>query len=337
MKHANIAFLWTYRKEALALVYLFFVGMAFGAIWIFHDKNSENTLAFEEDHESIAVEIIEHKRPGTNSRVPQNIIPDDPIKTPIEQAWKRNAVKVTGHGADKARISIVIDDLGVVRDKTRGIINLPGPLTLSFLPYARNLKTVTRLARDRGHELMIHMPMEPRGDKDPGPHALRVGVSDQQMLKDLHFNLSQFEGYVGLNNHMGSAFTENPAGLELILTEVKKRGLLVLDSRTSRKSLLAKMASEKNIPNMTRDYFLDNQQNVEYILGQLVKVENMARKKGSAIAIGHPYAETIEALSIWLPTLKEKNIVIVPLSHIFKEKYQKIILARDKPEILSAH
>ncbi|VAW06625.1 hypothetical protein MNBD_ALPHA01-2130 [hydrothermal vent metagenome] len=336
MKRAKIAFLWTYRKEALALVYLFFVGMAFGAIWIFHDRNSENTLAFEEDHETITVEIIQHKTPETSRRIPQNI-PDDPVKTPMEQAWKRNAVKVAGHVTGKAQISIVIDDLGVVRDKTRSIINLPGPLTLSFLPYAKNLKTVTALARDRGHELMIHLPMEPKSDKDPGPHALRIGVSDQQMLKDLYFNLSQFEGYVGLNNHMGSAFTENSAGLDLILTEVKKRGLLVLDSRTSRKSLLAKIASEKNIPNMTRDFFLDNQQNVEYILGQLTKLENMAQKKGGAIAIGHPYSETIEALSIWLPTLKDKGIVIVPLSHIIKRKYQKTLLARDRPELSPAH
>ncbi len=336
MKRAKIAFLWTYRKEALALVYLFFVGMAFGAIWIFHGKKTENTLAFEEDHESITVEIIEHKTPLANSRIPRDM-PDDPAPPPMEEAWKRNAVKVAGQVTDKAQISIVIDDLGVVRDKTRGIINLPGPLTLSFLPYAKNLKAVTAIARGRGHELMIHLPMEPKSDKDPGPHALRIGVSDQQILKDLYFNLSQFDGYVGLNNHMGSAFTENSAGLDLILTEVKKRGLLVLDSRTSRKSLLAKMASEKNIPNMTRDFFLDNQQNVEYILGQLTKLENMAQKKGGAIAIGHPYSETIEALSIWLPTLKEKGIVIVPLSHIMKRKYQKIFLATDKPEILSAH
>ncbi|MCF6216890.1 MAG: divergent polysaccharide deacetylase family protein [Emcibacter sp.] len=336
MKQAGTAFFWTYRKEALSLAGLFLLGMGFGATWIFYDNNFENppktemSLAFEEDHNIIEVEIADTtssnipKDLGYPSETKENAPPD------IVETWKLNAVQVTGHVADKPQVTIVIDDLGVVKNLTLGVIDLKGPLTLSFLPYGKNLREITQLAAGNGHELMVHLPMEPQGDKNPGPHALRVAATDGKNLEDLYFNLSQFEGYVGLNNHMGSAFTEDRAGLSVMLDEVKRRGLLVLDSRTSRKSLLADLSSDKNIPNMTRDFFLDNIQDVDYILGQLFKLEEMAKKRGHAIAIGHPYKETIEALTLWRPTLKEKGIVLVPLSHIMKKKYDKILLAKGK-------
>jgi polysaccharide deacetylase 2 family uncharacterized protein YibQ len=170
--------------------------------------------------------------------------------------------------------------------------------------------------------------MEPKGAFDPGPHALLMHVSPEKMRADLIFNLSRFDGYVGLNNHMGSAFTEDRESLDLILDEVQRRGLLVLDSRTSRKSLLAEMSTDRNIPNITRDFFLDNEQDVDYIFAQLAKLEDMARRKGSAIAIGHPYAETIQALTLWLPTLKARGITVVPLSYLVKRKYDGIRLAK---------
>jgi len=342
-----------FGKKALSLavlfLFLFLVGMGFGTIWIFHDiktketQKSETVLAFEEDHNIIEVEILDTTKATDDTLISQ----DEPaeLNYPIEkhedpqpnqaEIWRLNGVQVTDNVDGKPQVTIVIDDLGVVKNTTLGIIAMEGPLTLSFLPYGRNLREITQSAAKKGHELMIHLPMEPRGDKDPGPHAMRVDATDGQTMKDLYFNLSQFEGYVGLNNHMGSAFTEDRAGLGLVLDEVKKRGLLVLDSRTSRKSLLAELASDKNIPNMTRDVFLDNVQDVDYILGQLLKLEKMAKKRGHAIAIGHPYRETIAALTLWLPTLKEKGIALVPLSHIMKRKYDNILLAkgRDKEEI----
>ncbi len=320
MKRKDIVFIWRYRKEALSLVYLFLIGMAFGAIWIFYDNNAKKTLAFEEDHDSVEMAVLESR----TSYIP----PEIPIQI-REKAWRANAVEVSAVRDDGPQIAIVIDDLAVVRGRSLDIIDLPAPLTLSFLPYAPDLPEMTRLAHDRGHELMVHLPMEPKGDFDPGPHALLMHVSAEKMTADLIFNLSRFDGYVGLNNHMGSAFTEDRKSLDLVLDEVERRGLLVLDSRTSRKSLLAEMSTDRNIPNMTRDFFLDNEQDVDYIFAQLAKLEDMARRKGSAIAIGHPYAETIQALTLWLPTLKARGITVVPLSYLVKRKYDGIRLARE--------
>jgi hypothetical protein len=226
------------------------------------------------------------------------------------------------------QISIVIDDLGVVKRNSLRLINMKPGLTLSFLPYATELERQTELARERGHELMLHLPMQPRGDAFPGPHALNSKLSEDELYRQIVWNLDRFDGYVGINNHMGSAFTEDSRGISRLLAEVEARGLLVLDSRTTNNSVLAEMAQSDNIPYTVRDVFLDNTQDVDYILGQLDKLEYYARRHGSAVAIGHPYDETIQALEIWLPKLREKGINLVPLSHIVEGKYRKTMIAR---------
>ena len=339
MYGAGLIFIRVYKKEILSLAYLFFVGTAFGAIWIFYDNHDNHgkpveqigeALAFVEKHQIVEVIIAATPEPVEViiTATPEPLISRDIPK----ESWQTHAVKVKAVTHDRPQISIVIDDLGIVKSRTFDVIQLDAPLTLSFLPYAQGLQNITEYARTRGHELMVHLPMEPKGDKDPGPHALLTGGGDEKILQDLSFNLSQFDGYVGVNNHMGSAFTEYSRGLDLILTEVQNRGLLVLDSRTSQNSLLAKMATDRNIPNLTRDVFLDNERDVDYILGQLDKLEKLARKRGNAIAIGHPYRETIAALSLWLPTLKQKGIIVVPLSHLIKSKYHKIQVAQERPQ-----
>lgn len=317
MRRAGIVFLWVYRKEALSLAYLFFVGLAFVAIWNFYDSERNKTPSFGQELKITEVALADIEMPVERLEI-------------MPAAWQTNAVQVVADVDDKAQISIIIDDLGLLPDMTLNIINLDAFLTLSFLPYAPDLAEVTAYAREQGHELMLHLPMEPKGNKYPGPHALLTGASEDKIRQDLNFNLAQFEGYVGLNNHMGSAFTENAPGLDLVLNEVQKRGLLILDSQTSQKSLFAMMATDRNIPNETRDIFLDNEQDVTYILAQLAKLEDLARYRGNAIAIGHPYAQTIEALSLWLPTLEGKGIALVPLSHLIKKKYDKILLAQNR-------
>lgn len=340
MTRAGIVFLWTYRKEALSLLYLFLVGMAFGTIWIFHNSNSgadisKKNLAFEENHENVGVLIAQSAIPAATRVIPP--LPDKITgNVPYGDLWKRNAVMLADIDDQKPQIAIVIDDLGITGDRTRQIINLPAPLTLSFLPYAPDLPFITRLAKNRGHELMLHLPMEPKGKSNPGPHALFTAETAREILAELDYSLSRFEGFVGINNHMGSAFTEDSRGLDLILNEIQNRGLLVLDSRTSANSLLAPMAARRHIPNASRDFFLDNRQDVNYILGQLAKTEMRAARNGYAIAIGHPYGETIQALALWLPEARSRGIEIVPLSHIIRRKYEMIYLAGEGGQAISA-
>ena len=238
--------------------------------------------------------------------------------------WMLNALAGIDR-PERPKIVIVIDDLGLNSKRAAQITKLPGPLTLAYLPYARKLPEQTKLARQNGHELMIHMPMQPLNNTvDPGPDALRADLSQQELTHRLKKNLSQFDGYVGINNHMGSAFTQDRKGLEIVMEILRERGLLYLDSRTSADSVAETVAREYRVATTGRDVFLDHVISAEFIAESLAKVEDIAERHGTVIAIGHPHPETAEALSHWLPTLERKGFQLVPLSHVMAERDPRV-------------
>ena len=234
-------------------------------------------------------------------------------------AWRRNAAAYPRPGPGVARIAVVIDDLGLNRPNARETLALPGPLTLAFMTYAPSPGDLTEAARAAGHELLVHVPMQPSDDTtDPGPKVLSGALDRAELMARLDWALSRFDGYVGINNHMGSAFTQDGEGMRAVLAELKRRGLMFLDSRTIAGSVAGPLAEEIGVMHAARDIFLDNDRDVATIRAQLAKAERIARESGSAVAIGHPYDETIAALRSWLPTLSDKNIALVPISALAK-------------------
>lgn len=237
---------------------------------------------------------------------------------PNNPAWVRHAVP-SPKTAGRPMIAVVIDDLGVDKRRSERVTTLRAPLTLAWMTYAEDLPRITHAARQRGHELMLHVPMQPLGESwDPGPDVLEVGVPPEENRRRLIWGLDRFEGFVGINNHMGSKYTGDRAGMRVVMEELKKRGLLFLDSVTTDKSVAPELARSHEVPFATRHVFLDNQQSVASIMGQLAKAEAYARKHGAVIAIGHPHDATIEALSHWLPGLDAKGFVQVPVTAILK-------------------
>lgn len=245
--------------------------------------------------------------------------PVPPVQPPAGGAtpWRRNAVPVTVPPG-KPVIAIVIDDMGVDRKRSTRMAALPGPLTLSWLPYARDLQAQARAARANGHELMLHMPMEPSVRADPGPEALLVGLDKGEVLRRFRVALDSFDGYVGVNNHMGSRFTADRAALAPVLAELHRRGLLWLDSRTTPRSAGIGIAEDLRMPFAGRDVFLDNAMDVSAIRKQLKQVELVAQRQGYGIAIGHPHDATIEALASWMPDVQKRGFVLVPVSAVVR-------------------
>jgi polysaccharide deacetylase 2 family uncharacterized protein YibQ len=187
------------------------------------------------------------------------------------------------------------------------------------MAYANDLPRLTREARGRGHELLVHVPMQPQGESwDPGPDVLEVNVHPDENRRRLVWGLERFDGFVGINNHMGSRYTGDRVGMRVVMEELKKRGLLFLDSVTTEKSVAPELARNYGVPFAARNVFIDNEQSVSAVLAQLQKAEAHARKHGSAIAIGHPHDATIEALAQWLPGLDAKGLVLVPVTSIIK-------------------
>ena len=218
-------------------------------------------------------------------------------------------------------IAIVIDDMGIDKAQSARVIALPPQVTIAFMTYAKELARQAAAARVAGHELWLHVPMEPldRG-LDAGPNALKTELTPEENQRRLDWALSQLDGYVGINNHMGSRFTSSETDMRPVLEEVRARGLAFLDSRTTAATVAGKMAGEMGLAHIDRDVFIDNDETVDSVMVQLQRTEEIARKRGRALAIGHPHATTIAALLKWLPTLKEKGFVLVPASALLHQE-----------------
>ena len=234
-------------------------------------------------------------------------------------SWLRNAVTAS-LAENRPVIAVVIDDLGVSRSNTKALNALPAPLTLAFLPYAGKIEAQTDAAREAGHELMVHLPMEPIGSDWPGPGALITSLDHDEFVKRLRSNLDRITGYVGVNNHMGSRLTTDRGRMDLVMRELRKRDVLFLDSKTSPRSIAGEMASRNGVPNTTRDVFLDHVIDIHKIRNQMALIERIARRTGSAVAIGHPHNATIQALKEWLPKLGERGFTLAPLSAVIARR-----------------
>ena len=280
----------------------------------YHDRSEAH------DYTS-AQKIVDKMKPAGDLRDQVRLAPQEQKKQPPHETpkeyWKKHAVPA-GASKGKARIVIIIDDMGMGHKNSYEVINLNSALTLAFLPYAPGLAEITKDARARGHELLIHAPMEPLGQLNPGPLALLDKMSPQEMTEALDQMFNSFSGYVGINNHMGSRLTQNEAAMNLVMEALAKRGLIFVDSKTIQTSVAARVAAEHGLYYAERDVFLDHQDNITFVRKSLLELESIARKRGSAIAIGHPKAATIQGLKEWLPLAEERGFVVVPVSAVVR-------------------
>jgi uncharacterized protein len=222
---------------------------------------------------------------------------------------------------DRPLVAIVFDDLGLDRTRTAQAIRLRAPLTMSFMTYANDLGEQTAAARRAGHELFLHVPMQAVDrHADPGQHALFTALSREENLAQLRWGLGRVASFVGINNHMGSKFTADAHSMMPVMEELRARGLVFLDSRTSPSSAGIRLAVAYGVPHAARDVFLDDDQTAVSIARQLARLEQIARRHGSAIAIGHPHDATIAALRAWLPVLVEKGFALVPVSAVVRHR-----------------
>ncbi len=223
---------------------------------------------------------------------------------------------------NKSKIAIVIDDMGIDIVKSKQMLEFPEIYNFSYLTYAKNLQSQIDFARGQGKEILLHIPMEAVknfDDADYGGAYLTTTKTLSQNLKILKKMLGKITGYIGINNHMGSKFTSNYKQLYNIVSELKNRGLLFLDSKTINSSKGDIVAEKIKLPYIVRDIFLDDSDNVDDILHSLKELENVAKNNGYAVAIGHPKTNTIKALKIWLKKAKNKYS-FVPISFLIDNK-----------------
>ncbi len=235
------------------------------------------------------------------------------------------------HTRHRATITVVMDDMGVNHKLSARALRLAGPVTYAFLPYAQKVFSQADQARAMGHEVIVHMPMQasPTEGKfsDAGPDSLQTGLTNEELLQRIRKNLSAFKGYVGVNNHMGSAFTPDVAGMSVLMAELKKRDIFFLDSVTTARSEGARIARLYGVDYIARDVFIDHVDDPSHIATALKKAERMAYKKGHVTLIGHPRPATLAALRNWIPEAEKRGITFIPLSTAVRERNKNHVYA----------
>ena len=259
--------------------------------------------------------------PVTTEATPPPPEEEAPALPPVDKIVPK---KTSEKGPEKingpVKIAILIDDVGLNVPNAARATRLSENVSLAFMPYAPDARGQVKRAIEAGHDVIIHMPMEPmNGTLDPGPHALRTRMSDQEITDNVAWDMSQFDGYIGVNNHMGSKFTTNEHALRIVLNILKAKGdLFFLDSVTHPNTVGSKIAEELGLPHLKRDVFLDNEENAASIRQELAITQKIARQKGYAIAIGHPHTVTLEVLEDWIKNLPEDQYELVPLHALVK-------------------
>jgi polysaccharide deacetylase 2 family uncharacterized protein YibQ len=216
------------------------------------------------------------------------------------------------------RVAIIIDDLGYQLDAGRRAIALPGPVAYAILPATPRGQELARLANERGKEVLLHLPLE---SVDHGvtsePGEITLDMSRAAFGAAFARAIESVPCAVGVSSHRGSLLTRHPGHMEWLMEEIAGRGgLFFIDSYTTHHSVALRIARESGVAAVKRDVFLDHERRAETVRKELERLKELARERGAAVAIGHPYPETLEVLEEALPALREQGIELVPLSQL---------------------
>ena len=240
-----------------------------------------------------------------------------------------NAVRASDKLPATAFIAIIIDDLGYKLQQDQRAINLPGQVTFAFLPQTPHVRTLAETANAQGNEIMLHLPMQSVEPIFLGPGALTQTMSREEFKISLLKSILSIPHVKGINNHMGSLITSQKEPMNWLMEEIARTRLFFVDSRTTVETLAEQTANQYQIANTRRNVFLDHERNRPAIEFQFDQLIQLARKNGSAVAIGHPYAETLDVLEEKIPQLKAAGIRLIPVSELIHQQYL-IAKARQK-------
>lgn len=219
-------------------------------------------------------------------------------------------------------ISIIIDDLGFGLAYGQRAIGLPGAVACSVLPHTPHGSRLAEAAHSAGKEVLLHLPMQPINDKDPGLGALMLDTNEEGLRRLLAANLASVPHAVGINNHMGSLLTRHPGHMGWLMQVLgdDPRELFFVDSVTSQKSVAMRVARENRVPATRRDLFLDRDPDPVAIAAQFERLIALAHERGSAVAIGHPYPETLDMLERELPALEARGVRLIAVAEFIRRR-----------------
>jgi polysaccharide deacetylase 2 family uncharacterized protein YibQ len=306
------------KRGGIAIVILVTLVLIIGLIFNLVLKKKQSSLGQEPVAVAAIAQPSKHPVPTPSRTIP----PVFEIYPPIEQKATSQTREESAHPTRTEklpRVAIIIDDIGYDQQIAEKFIDLNTAITLAILPNSPHQRLIVRKARERGLELMLHLPMEPLEypSVNPGPGALLTTMSPDMLIRQLNDDLDAVPYIKGINNHMGSKMTASSDQMNQIFSSIKKRDLFFIDSRTTSDSRVRSSARLFQIPYAERDIFLDHVQEPEAIRRQFRLLQQKAVDTGQALAIGHPHALTLQILREELPEI-QKKITIVPASSVVR-------------------
>ncbi|RDW19949.1 divergent polysaccharide deacetylase family protein [Oceanobacillus chungangensis] len=211
----------------------------------------------------------------------------------------------------KKELAIVIDDLGNNMKGTKEILSLPVKLTVAIMPFMPSTKEDAELANENGHEVIIHLPMEPKKGKKSwlGPGAITSDLSDQEIRERVESAIKDVPHAVGMNNHMGSKITEDERIMKIILEVCRENALYFLDSQTTENSVVSEVGAQMNVPVLENNLFFDAIYTAQHIKKQADLLSKQLIDHEKIIAIGHvgvPGPMTFSVLKEYIPVYQNQ-------------------------------
>ena len=221
----------------------------------------------------------------------------------------------------KARIAIIIDDLGYALAAGQRAIDLPGPVAYAVLPGTPRGRQLAIAAHDSGKEVLLHLPLQAAGNDSPAePGSITMDMSRESLQQTFAAALDSVPFAIGVNSHRGSLLTRHPGHMRWLMEELSARGeLFFIDSYTTPASVALQLASEMNVTAIKRDVFLDHENSATSINQEFERLKALARQRGTAVAIGHPYPATLEMLERELPKLHSEGFELIAISDLLLE------------------
>ncbi|TVY12039.1 divergent polysaccharide deacetylase family protein [Paenibacillus cremeus] len=206
---------------------------------------------------------------------------------------------------------------------TEQMLELPIPFAAAVMPFLPTTKRDAEQAHRLGKEVLLHLPMEPNAGKPEwlGPGAITTRLSDEEIRKRVNAAIDDVPYAVGINNHMGSKVTANERIMRIVISVCKERNLFFLDSRTTHKSVIKKLANELQVPTAENHIFMDDVYTRSHIAKQAIKVQKHVKTHPVTVLIGHvgpPGKLTADVLKHEIPTLQQLGAEFVPVSQLVR-------------------
>ena len=242
------------------------------------------------------------------------------LMSPATVAQTKGVERNATENNPRAQLAIIIDDIGYNAELGERSLGLPGAFTYALLPMAPHSPRLARLGAQRGKEIILHTPMSNTRGLPLDPGALLETMNRSEFFGVLEANLKAIPEAKGLNNHMGSLLTQKTEAMGWLMEFLQKQQLYFVDSRTSAKSRANETARLYQVPSRRRDVFLDHNRDPAQITRQIDRAIALARDRGQALAIGHPYPETLDLLEQLAPRLEAAQIALVPASELLPQQ-----------------